>query len=717
MKRAACWLLFICFVFGQASSNPARPLPAGCTSRAWSACMADNIKVRADFFFDDFNKTCTFCEKQNGGPSNLTSLPLLEHVPFPPAQWIALRGVHVGNLSTKLLETFNPPSLVILALIHAEISTIENKVFADFPRLQSVHLDYNVLPLLKRTWFTGFQSPNKLTVDLSFSNNRIATLERGCFEETPYLQMLDLSWNLLSEVASGWFRGLSCLHTLVLNNNKIEVISESAFDSLVELRVLNLTRNSLACLSKRTLSGVVAPKFTMVGGQLLTEQDSLNREIDWNLTVNSTNFPWRKQEVRLRLDNLEFRLTYSLTKEFHLKWDTAENRRIYNHGEVEFTPLTFGPMHIRAPFVMAIAMGKRENHAKSTMYNLCGTAWGRRDGIVVALKGGASLQLVGIDPTKLLNDNGSIALVSSYDLTLVSKQSNGPATDQFKGEPRMKNISCFVFHRDGGLFIPNTFRGVEVEVDSECHLTKDIPNAELTTTPPNYQTADSRSTASENPEFTDVTLLSNLVENRLSPNKTFQPNITLPTRDPPNKTFQPNITLPTRDPDQTVLITVIVLSSALLTFPPLILFRAIIWNKNRNTAQNARDTGIRLHLAQSTICATSLIGNPMYNRSDQSSELHGTNVDVAGAAQVPQLAQSAICVASLINNPRYQRSDLAVRPPDINGRDETASMHSYMEINDEDIYDPSETHTYSDIKDEDVNDNPNDAIYENSEVN
>ncbi|XP_019625561.1 PREDICTED: uncharacterized protein LOC109470901 [Branchiostoma belcheri] len=505
MKWTGCCVLVICFVFGIVSStldHPPNLQAPECLFRAWDACM---IKIRDHFYLKDYNKTCTICERHDGDSAhiNFTAAPLSKYVPFPAAQWqwIALRGVHVGKLSSQTLEIFNPPSLVILALIDAGIRTIDSEAFAKCPHLESVHLDYNMLPELKRAWFTGFHRSHKFNVDLSFSNNRIATLECGCFEEIEYLKVLDLSRNLLSEVSSEWFRGLSFLNTLVLSYNKIEVISESAFDSLPALLVLNLTENPLVCVGKRTLRG---PTVITVGGRrrFLSEQDKM----DWSLTVDKTNFPWRKQEVRFLLHNLQFCLTYHGANAFDLRWgfvDTVKSDK----AEPGCESTLFGPLKIRAPFVIAkTALETQEKGNGTTSYDMCPAAWGRQDGISVALEGGATLQLVGLPgEPKLLKNNGSTALVCNAEQTLVSKKSKLGATTGHinRVSTGMMNISCFVFHRNGTMLEPNIFKDVQGEVDSKCPA-KDTLNVELTptATPPYYQIAGS---ATEN-----VTMLANL---------------------------------------------------------------------------------------------------------------------------------------------------------------------------------------------------------------
>ncbi|CAH1255330.1 LRIG2 [Branchiostoma lanceolatum] len=268
MKRTGCSLLVVCacsvLAIGRASATRDHDFSPKCLSEPWNMCVPGNIKVRCTFYQDT---TCICITCLTGPPKgyyeDAVCASLSRYGPFPAAQWVALRSIAVGNLSSQTLGPIHPSSLKVLVLIAVGTSTIKSNTFARFPHLRSVHLDYNTLSQLKRAYFSGWNTSHDSTVYLSVSYNRIAELEPGCFENIPYLTRLDLSHNLLTEVASGWFRGLSFLHTLILSHNKIEVISTNALNSLYDLRVLNISHNPLTCLSERTLSRLSLKTFSV----------------------------------------------------------------------------------------------------------------------------------------------------------------------------------------------------------------------------------------------------------------------------------------------------------------------------------------------------------------------------------------------------------------------------------------------------------------------
>ncbi|XP_019645088.1 PREDICTED: leucine-rich repeats and immunoglobulin-like domains protein 2 [Branchiostoma belcheri] len=387
MPRTGCWLLVICSVLGSVAVTDARSyVSSKCSSKHWNKCVPDNIKVRANF---SHNILCFCISCGIGSPEGYTCAPFSAYGGTPPpAQWFALRGVFVGSLSSQTLEAINSFSLTVLALTDAGISTIENNAFARFPHLRSLHLDCNTLSQLEHAFFSGLNTSPKSTAYMSFSYNRISRLETGCFEEI-HLTKLDLSHNLLSEVASGWLRGLVFLHTLLLGHNKIEVIPANALDSLYDLRVLNLSHNPLTCLSQRTLSGLSLQTFS-VGRERSVISWEKDNKMDWSLNVDKTDSPNREQKIYLRIDNLGFCLTYSTTmKDFQLKWGLVGAITGFDgKQEPGCSSFAFGPLDLRLPFVVATAMKKPETNWHLGSCNLCPEAWTRHGGTAIGLKEG-----------------------------------------------------------------------------------------------------------------------------------------------------------------------------------------------------------------------------------------------------------------------------------------------------------------------------------------
>ncbi|XP_066496204.1 transforming growth factor beta activator LRRC32-like [Tiliqua scincoides] len=65
----------------------------------------------------------------------------------------------------------------------------------------------------------------------------------------PSLQELDLSWNQVTQLSRGIFRGVLTVREINLKNNHIAAIEEGSLDALKALRVLDLAMNFLRCIS------------------------------------------------------------------------------------------------------------------------------------------------------------------------------------------------------------------------------------------------------------------------------------------------------------------------------------------------------------------------------------------------------------------------------------------------------------------------------------
>ncbi|KAI8479223.1 regulation of response to stimulus, partial [Branchiostoma belcheri] len=598
-KQTGCWLQVIGSVLGSVTATDVRSFsPNWCMLRPWHMCVRDDIKVR-DTFYHNMTCICTSCFLN---PRDMGCAPLYSLAPFPAAQWVALRGVPVGNLSSQTLGPIERSSLTVLVLIDAGISMIENKLFARFPHLRSVHLDHNTLSQLKRASFSGMNTSHPSLTYLSFSHNCIVELEPGCFEDVSRLTMLDLSHNLLSEVASEWFRGLSFLHTLILSRNKIEIVSATAFDSLHDLRVLNVSHNPLTCLSERTLSGLSLQTFSAGEGRVISwEQDD---EMNWSLTVDKINFPWRIQRVRMRIDN------FALKKPENKNWRLA---------------------------------------------NLCPEAWTRHDGMALVLEGNVGLQLVGMRKTEISETSGS---------------------DGHEAGP--------------GSLPPSFFQAAGAGPYSECpdsKFTTDNPNKEsnTTSTDSTSQTADYATGYLENSteDTSDGLQAQTYQECRSECTSCPGPGAQLPSacnaaywqfyvhniESNFGSTLSPGAQLP--------------------------------------SACNAAYQQFYVHNIESNFGSPSAL---VHSCRQPKCRCKGTRYCFkTGVTQCSSVVTKRIIATNQgsgqdLDNPGIPDTVTDEEESRAHRRFSTVSIHSYEEVKDEDVYNPTRTHTYSEIRDEEVRD-------------
>ncbi|XP_063293068.1 toll-like receptor 13 [Pelobates fuscus] len=89
--------------------------------------------------------------------------------------------------------------------------------------------------------------PNN-TKYLNISQNKIKTLNQGCFAHMPLIQQLRLDYNNLKIIDSGAFDNLTSLEILDLSNNKISNLPQSVFRGLRNLTKLLLHHNSIVSI-------------------------------------------------------------------------------------------------------------------------------------------------------------------------------------------------------------------------------------------------------------------------------------------------------------------------------------------------------------------------------------------------------------------------------------------------------------------------------------
>jgi len=89
---------------------------------------------------------------------------------------------------------------------------------------------------------------------LNLANNRLTTLENGCFDGLTALQRLYIENNQLTTLQNGCFKELTALHILNLDNNQLSTLPNGCFDGLTALKWLYLSYNQLTTLLDRGLS-------------------------------------------------------------------------------------------------------------------------------------------------------------------------------------------------------------------------------------------------------------------------------------------------------------------------------------------------------------------------------------------------------------------------------------------------------------------------------
>lgn len=156
------------------------------------------------------------------------------------------------------------------------ISSLDPKVFSQFPILISLSLTNNKLSRIRSSTFRQVSSTETLE-RLMLSNNRLTTIDKYSFEMLSSLAYLTLEHNYLTRLSYKVFEGLGLsllelrinnnflsqieikslwkLETLNLANNELTRIEANMFVDLVSLVDLNLSGNNLKLLTSESFKG------------------------------------------------------------------------------------------------------------------------------------------------------------------------------------------------------------------------------------------------------------------------------------------------------------------------------------------------------------------------------------------------------------------------------------------------------------------------------
>uniref|UniRef100_H0WNU9 Leucine rich repeats and immunoglobulin like domains 2 n=1 Tax=Otolemur garnettii TaxID=30611 RepID=H0WNU9_OTOGA len=168
-------------------------------------------------------------------------------------------------------------NITLLSLVHNIIPEINAEVFQFYRALENLDLSSNIISEIKTSSFPRMQLKY-----LNLSNNRITTLEAGCFDnlsssllvvklnrnrismippkifKLPHLQFLELKRNRIKIVEGLTFQGLDSLRSLKMQRNGISKLKDGAFFGLNNMEELGLLERSLSGTFQCEMARVVA---------------------------------------------------------------------------------------------------------------------------------------------------------------------------------------------------------------------------------------------------------------------------------------------------------------------------------------------------------------------------------------------------------------------------------------------------------------------------
>ncbi|CAI5777833.1 leucine-rich repeats and immunoglobulin-like domains protein 2 [Podarcis lilfordi] len=199
-----------------------------------------------------------------------------------------------------------------LSLVHNTISEIVPDQLQHYISLENLDLSSNLISEIKASSFPRMQLKY-----LNLSNNRITTLEAGCFDNLtsflivlklnrnrismiplktfrlPHVQLLELKRNRIKTIESLTFQGLDSLKSLKMQRNGINKLMDGAFFGLDNMEELELEQNNLTDINKGWLYGLKALQ------QLYISQNAINR-----ISPDAWEFCQRLSELDLSYNQL-----------------------------------------------------------------------------------------------------------------------------------------------------------------------------------------------------------------------------------------------------------------------------------------------------------------------------------------------------------------------------------------------------------------------------
>ncbi|XP_074833450.1 leucine-rich repeats and immunoglobulin-like domains protein 2 isoform X2 [Carettochelys insculpta] len=203
-----------------------------------------------------------------------------------------LHEVKMNYNELSEIPYFGEPTsnITILSLVYNLIPEINAEQLQLYLSLENLDLSSNLISEVKASSFPRMQLKY-----LNLSNNRITTLEAGCFDnlsrslmvmklnrnrisvippkifKLPHVQFLELKRNRIKIVESLTFQGLESLKSLKMQRNGISKLMDGAFFGLDNMEELELEHNNLTEINKGWLYGLRTLQ------QLYVSQNAINR--------------------------------------------------------------------------------------------------------------------------------------------------------------------------------------------------------------------------------------------------------------------------------------------------------------------------------------------------------------------------------------------------------------------------------------------------------
>lgn len=150
-------------------------------------------------------------------------------------------------------------SIIQLIISNCSISHISELHLQKLVNLAFVDLSFNTVSQLQVGDFKGLSSLN--FIDLAY--NKISFIQPGAFKDNTFLNSLNISHNSISSVNYGIFRGLNSLKILDMSYNKIKNLQGERFYEVKHLTDLIVDFNQIQSIEPKDFDGTSLSKLSI----------------------------------------------------------------------------------------------------------------------------------------------------------------------------------------------------------------------------------------------------------------------------------------------------------------------------------------------------------------------------------------------------------------------------------------------------------------------
>ncbi|KAL1132779.1 hypothetical protein AAG570_010731 [Ranatra chinensis] len=200
-------------------------------------------------------------------------------------------GHKIQTLPVGSIAGFLPGSLEKFSFVNGNLSDLPPETLINCKRLKRLDLHGNKFKTLRKNQFKGLRDVeildlsynlitkidashlgdlNKLT-SCNLSHNAISDVTRGAFARNTVLRSLNLNYNKLRKIDANSFRGMRFIRRLYMSDNEISDVGRGTFASVSRIGTIDLARNKIKNIDFQMFSQLQYVELIDVSDNQVTE--------------------------------------------------------------------------------------------------------------------------------------------------------------------------------------------------------------------------------------------------------------------------------------------------------------------------------------------------------------------------------------------------------------------------------------------------------------